>query len=430
MSRLAPVSTLIPWDEASDPRTVLREADPAVFIAIENERRRQQDHCELIASENYVSAAVLAAIGSCLTNKYAEGLPNARYYGGCEFVDSVEQLAIDRAKELFDADHANVQPHAGAQANMAAFFALLNPGDRVLGLKLDHGGHLTHGAKFNFSGKLYEFHGYGVDPKTEMLDYDVIRQLALEVRPQLILTGASAYSRLIDCAPLRVIADEVGAYLMMDMAHVAGLVAADLHPDPVPYCDIVTSTTHKTLRGARGGLVLSKAEHARKVDKAVFPGMQGGPLMHQIAGKAVALGEALQPGFKTYAQAVLDNMQALAKELMNQGLRLVSGGSDNHLALVDVTSFGIGGAVAEDALGRSGITVNKNLIPYDQRKPTDPSGIRIGTPAMTTRGLEPAEFRQIARWMGEVLRQPEAIGLHHRIAGEVRDLLSAYPVPA
>ncbi len=430
MSTLAPVLALIPWDEASDPRAVLREADPAVFIAIENERRRQQDHCELIASENYVSAAVLAAIGSCLTNKYAEGLPNARYYGGCEFVDSVEQLAIDRAKELFDADHANVQPHAGAQANMAAFFALLNPGDRVMGLKLDHGGHLTHGAKFNFSGKLYEFHGYGVDPKTEMLDYDVIRQMALEVRPQLILTGASAYPRLIDCAPLRAIADEVGAYLMMDMAHVAGLVAADLHPDPVPYCDIVTTTTHKTLRGARGGLVLSKAAHARKVDKAVFPGMQGGPLMHQIAGKAVSLGEALQPGFKAYGRAVLDNMQALARELMNQGLRLVSGGTDNHLALVDVTPFGIGGAVAEDALGRSGITVNKNLIPYDRRKPTDPSGIRIGTPAMTTRGLGPAEFRQIARWMSEVLRQPEATGLHHRIAGEVRDLLAAFPVPA
>ncbi len=430
MSTLAPDSTLIPWDEASDPRTILREADPAVFIAIENERRRQQDHCELIASENYVSAAVMAAIGSCLTNKYAEGLPNARYYGGCEFVDSVEQMAIDRAKELFGADHANVQPHAGAQANMAAFFALLNPGDRVLGLKLDHGGHLTHGAKFNFSGKLYEFHGYSVDPKTEMLDYDVIRQMALEVRPRLILTGASAYPRLIDCAPLRAIADEVGAYLMMDMAHVAGLVAVDLHPDPIPYCDIVTTTTHKTLRGARGGLVLSKAEHARKVDKAVFPGMQGGPLMHQIAGKAVALGEALQPGFKAYGQAVLNNMQALARELTNQGLRLVSGGTDNHLALVDVTPFGIGGAVAEDALGRSGITVNKNLIPYDQRKPTDPSGIRIGTPAMTTRGLGPAEFRQIARWMGEVLRQPEATGLHYRIAGEVRDLLAAYPVPA
>ena len=254
--------------------------------------------------------------------------------------------------------------------------------------------------------------------------------MALEVRPRLILTGASAYPRLIDCAPLRAIADEVGAYLMMDMAHVAGLVAVDLHPDPIPYCDIVTTTTHKTLRGARGGLVLSKAEHARKVDKAVFPGMQGGPLMHQIAGKAVALGEALQPGFKAYGQAVLNNMQALARELTNQGLRLVSGGTDNHLALVDVTPFGIGGAVAEDALGRSGITVNKNLIPYDQRKPTDPSGIRIGTPAMTTRGLGPAEFRQIARWMGEVLRQPEATGLHYRIAGEVRDLLAAYPVPA
>ncbi len=426
----APVSALVPWDEAPDPRPVLHQADPAVFGAIENERRRQQDHCELIASENYVSAAVLAAIGSCLTNKYAEGLPGARYYGGCEYVDSVEELAIARAKELFGADHANVQPHAGAQANMAAFFALLKPGDRVLGLKLDHGGHLTHGAKFNFSGKLYEFHGYGVDPKTEMLDYDVIHQMALDVRPQLILTGASAYPRLIDCAPLRQIADEVGAYLMMDMAHVAGLVAADLHPDPIPYCDIVTSTTHKTLRGARGGIVLCKAEHAKKVDKAVFPGMQGGPLMHQIAGKAVALGEALRPSFRAYGQAVLDNMQVLAHELTAQGLRLVSGGTDNHLALVDVTPFGIGGVAAEDALGRSGITVNKNLIPYDQRKPNDPSGIRIGTPAMTTRGLGPDEFRQIARWMGQILRQPEATGLHARIAGEVSDMLTAFPVPA
>ncbi|MBX7233947.1 MAG: serine hydroxymethyltransferase [Caldilineales bacterium] len=424
------MSHLAPWDQSPDPRAALRLADPAVFDAIEGERRRQQDHIELIASENYVSQPVLAAIGSAFTNKYAEGLPGARYYGGCEFVDIVEQLAIDRAKQLFGADHANVQPHAGAPANMAAFYALLNPGDRVLGMKLDHGGHLTHGAKFNFSGRTYEFHGYGVQPDTETLDYDVIRQMALEVQPRLILCGASAYPRLIDCAPLRAIADEVGAYLMMDMAHVAGLVAADLHPDPVPYCDIVTTTTHKTLRGARGGLVLCKADHARKVDKAVFPGLQGGPLVHQIAGKAVALGEALAPAFKSYAQAVLDNMQVLASELMAEGLRLVSGGTDNHLALVDVTPFGIGGATAETALGQAGITVNKNLIPYDARKPGDPSGIRIGAPAMTTRGLGAAEFQQIARWMAAILRHPDAGDLQKRIASDVSDMLAAFPVPA
>lgn len=420
----------LPWDQTPDPRCALRQSDPEVFAAIEGERTRQQNHIELIASENYVSPAVLAAIGSALTNKYAEGLPDARYYGGCEFVDIVEKLAIARAKQLFGAEHANVQPHAGAPANQAAYMALLAPGDRVLGMKLDHGGHLTHGAKFNFSGKTYTFYSYGVDRQTERLDYEAIRRLALEIRPRLILCGASAYPRQIDCAPLRAIADEVGAYLMMDMAHVAGLVAADLHPDPVPYCDIVTTTTHKTLRGARGGLILCKAEYARAVDKAVFPGLQGGPLMHQIAGKAVALGEALRPEFRQYAQAVLDNMQVLAQELLAAGLRLVSGGTDNHLALVDVTSFGIGGAAAEAALGRAGITVNKNLIPYDTRKPSDPSGIRIGSPAMTTRGLGAVEFRQIARWMVEVLRHPHDEARQRRIAGEVAEMLTAFPVPA
>ncbi len=420
----------LPWDQTPDPRCALRQSDPEVFAAIEGERTRQQNHIELIASENYVSPAVLAAIGSALTNKYAEGLPDARYYGGCEFVDIVEKLAIARAKQLFGAEHANVQPHAGAPANQAAYMALLAPGDRVLGMKLDHGGHLTHGAKFNFSGKTYTFYSYGVDRQTERLDYEAIRRLALEIRPRLILCGASAYPRQIDCAPLRAIADEVGAYLMMDMAHVAGLVAADLHPDPVPYCDIVTTTTHKTLRGARGGLILCKAEYARAVDKAVFPGLQGGPLMHQIAGKAVALGEALRPEFRQYAQAVLDNMQVLAQELLAAGLRLVSGGTDNHLALVDVTTFGIGGAAAEAALGRAGITVNKNLIPYDTRKPSDPSGIRIGSPAMTTRGLGAAEFRQIARWMVEVLRHPHDEARQRRIAGEVAEMLTAFPVPA
>ena len=423
-------SPLLPWDQAPDPRVILKDADPEVFAAIEQERQRQQDHIELIASENYVSRAVLAADGSVLTNKYAEGLPGARYYGGCEYVDIVEQLAIERAKKLFGAEHANVQPHAGAPANIAAYMALLKPGDKVLGMKLDHGGHLTHGAKFNLSGKIWEFHSYGVDRETEMLDYDAIRDLAKEVQPKLILAGASAYPRIIDFKALREIADEVGAYLMVDMAHIAGLVAAKLHPDPVPYCDVVTTTTHKTLRGARGGMILCKAEWARKVDKAVFPGLQGGPLMHQIAGKAVALGEALQPSFKTYAQNVLDNMQAMAEELTEAGLRLVSGGTDNHLALVDVTPFGIGGAIAESALGNAGITVNKNLIPYDTRKSMDPSGIRIGSPAMTTRGLGQDEFRQIARWMVTILRNPNDEVLAATIKAQVKEMLAAFPVPA
>ncbi len=430
MATLTSIKTITPWDEASDPRAELHQVDTALFEAIEDERQRQQDHVELIASENYVSAAVLAANGSVLTNKYAEGLPGARYYGGCEFVDVVENLAIERAKQIFGADHANVQPHAGSPANEAAYMALLKPGERVLGMKLDHGGHLSHGAKFNFSGKTYDFIGYGVDRKTEMLNYDSIRELALEVRPHLILCGASAYPRQIDCEPLRAIADEVGSKLMMDMAHIAGLVAADLQPDPVPYCDIVTTTTHKTLRGARGGLILSTAEYARRVDKAVFPGLQGGPLMHQIAGKAAAFGEVLRPDFKTYAQAILDNMQAMADELMNHGLRLVSGGTDNHVALVDVTSFGIGGAQAEVALGRAGITVNKNLLPYDDRKPMDPSGIRIGAPAMTTRKLGDAEFRQISRWMVAVLRNPEDTTLGLDIAQQVKSMLADFPVPA
>ncbi len=422
-------SPLLPWDQSPDPRTILKESDPAVFEAIEKERRRQQDHIELIASENYVSAAVLAADGSALTNKYAEGLPGARYYGGCEYVDIVEQLAIDRAKELFGAEHANVQPHAGAPANIAAYMALLQPGDKVMGMKLSHGGHLTHGAKFNLSGKIYEFHGYGVSRETEMLDYDAIRDMALEVRPRLILAGASAYPRKIDFKTLREIADEVDALLMVDMAHIAGLVATRLHPDPIPYCDVVTTTTHKTLRGARGGMILCKAEWARKVDKAVFPGLQGGPLLHQIAGKAVALGEALQPSFKVYAQNIIDNMQAMADELNAAGLRLVSGGTDNHLVLVDVTPFGIGGAIAEDALGRAGITVNKNLIPYDTRKSMDPSGIRVGSPAMTTRGLGQDEFRQIAHWMVAVLRKPDDDELIGSIAAQVREMLTAFPVP-
>lgn len=429
MSHIAQTKDRLAWDQTPDPRAILRQSDPEIFETIEKEYRRQQDHAELIASENYVSTAVLAAMGSILTNKYAEGLPGARYYGGCEFVDIIENIAIDRAKQLFGAEHANVQSHAGSPANEAAYMSVLKPGERVLGMKLDHGGHLTHGAKFNVSGRTYDFQGYGVDPETERLDYDAIRELALQVQPRLILCGASAYPRLIDAEPLRAIADEVGAYLMMDMAHVAGLVAAGLHPDPVPHCDLVTTTTHKTLRGARGGLILCKAELAKKVDKAVFPGLQGGPLMHQIGGKAVALGEALRPEFKAYAQAIIDNMAAMADELMAAGLRLVSGGTDNHLAIIDVTSVGIGGALAEDALVRAGLTVNKNLIPYDKRKPMDPSGIRVGSAAMTTRGLGTAEFRQLARWMVEILRQPENEELGGNIERKVTDMLVDFPIP-
>lgn len=423
------ILTRVAWDQSADPRPMLRQSDPEIFTAIEQEKQRQQDHIELIASENFVSKSVLAAMGSVLTNKYAEGQPGARYYGGCDYVDVVENLAIERAKKLFGAEYVNVQPHAGSPANLAGYMALLRPGDTVLGMKLDHGGHLTHGAKFNLSGKIYNFVGYGVERETEMLSYDAIRKLAHEVKPRMILVGASAYSRIIDCEPLRAIADEVGAYLMMDMAHIAGLVAAGLHPSPVPYCEVVTTTTHKTLRGARGGMILCKEAYGRKIDKAVFPGLQGGPLMHQIAGKAVALGEALKPEFKTYAQAVIDNMQVMAEELRAHGLRLVSGGTDNHLLLVDVTPFGIGGAIADEALTRAGITVNKNLLPFDERKPMDPSGIRLGSPAMTTRGLGKSEFRQIARWMVDVLRHPDDTALAARIAGEVRDMLADFPLP-
>ena len=401
-----------------------------IYAAIEKERARQTAGIELIASENYVSPAVLAAMGSVLTNKYAEGYPGRRYYGGCEFVDVVEQLAIDRAKELFGAEHANVQPHSGAQANAAAYMALLELGDVVLGLKLDHGGHLTHGFHLNQSGKLYNFKHYGVHQQTERLDYDELEALAHEHHPKLIVVGASAYPRHFDFPRLRAIADAVGARLMMDMAHVAGLIAADLHPDPVPYCDVVTSTTHKTLRGPRAGLILCREEWAKAIDKAVFPGIQGGPLMHIIAAKAVAFHEATQPDFKAYQQRTLDNAQALAAELVRQGLRLVSGGTDNHLMLVDMTPAGVTGKAAEKALDAAGIHTNKNMIPFDPKPPLTASGIRLGTPAATTRGFGPDDMHQVGRWIGEIVHHVEDPAVIERVHRDVIEFACRFPVPA
>ena len=413
---------------------ILHQQDPELYEAIEAERMRQQEGIELIASENYVSAAVLAALGSVLTNKYAEGYSGRRYYGGCQYVDVAENLAIERAKKLFGADHANVQPHSGAQANSAAYLALIQPGDTVLALKLDHGGHLTHGAAFNFSGKLYNFIHYGVHPETEQIDYDELAKMVLEHQPRLIVAGASAYPRWFDFQRLRQIANSVGAFLMMDMAHIAGLVAANLHPDPIPYCDVVTTTTHKTLRGPRGGMILCKADLAKKIDSAVFPGTQGGPLMHCIAAKAVAFGEALQPEFKAYAQRILDNAQALAGAFQKEGIRLVSGGTDNHLMLLDLRSVNgkqeINGKEAEAVLDHSGIHTNKNMIPYDPAKPTITSGIRVGTPCATTRGMGPKEMRKIAVWVCQVLRDPQNVDLQDATRQEVAQLCAVFPVPA
>ncbi|MCC7353332.1 MAG: serine hydroxymethyltransferase [Anaerolineae bacterium] len=428
-ARVAP-NGLQPWDEQPDPRAILRAQDLEVFAAIEMERHRQAEGIELIASENYVSPAVLAAAGCVMTNKYAEGLPGARYYGGCEWVDVVENLAIERAKKLFGADHANVQPHAGAQANAAAYLALIQPGDTVLAMKLAHGGHLTHGTKINSSGMIYNFVHYGVSQATEYIDYDEIEKLALEHKPKLIVAGASAYPRIIDFPRLRQIADQVGARLMVDMAHIAGLVAAGLHPSPIPYCDVVTTTTHKTLRGPRGGAIFCKAELAKVVDKAVFPGQQGGPLMHVIAAKAVAFGEALRPEFRAYQQRILDNAQALAAELNAQGMRLVSGGTDNHLILVDLRPIGVTGRDAEDALGAAAITVNKNMIPYDPQPAKVTSGIRVGTPAVTTRGFGPEEMRQVGRWMGRVLKNMGDETVRREVQQEVLRLCHRFPVPA
>lgn len=370
--------------------------DPEVAAAIAKEEERQRNKIELIASENFVSRAVMAAQGSVLTNKYAEGYPGKRYYGGCEYVDIVEDLARERVKKIFGAEHANVQPHSGAQANTAVYFAILKPGDTVLGMNLSHGGHLTHGSPVNISGMYYNFVAYGVDKETETIDYEVVRSLAQEHKPKLLVAGASAYPRVIDFTKLREIADEVGAYLMVDMAHIAGLVAAGIHPNPVPYAHFVTSTTHKTLRGPRGGLILCKQEFAQAIDKAIFPGIQGGPLMHVIAAKAVAFGEALKPEFKKYQKRIVENAKALAEALSEKGFRLVSGGTDNHLMLLDVRTKGLTGKEAEHILDEVGITVNKNTIPYDPESPFITSGIRIGTPAVTSRGMDTQAMQRIA----------------------------------
>ncbi|HEY7030906.1 MAG TPA: serine hydroxymethyltransferase [Thermomicrobiales bacterium] len=407
----------------------LRSTDPEVAAAIEGELYRQRDGIELIASENFVSSAVLRAVGSVLTNKYAEGYPGRRYYGGCEFVDQVETLAIERARALFGAEHANVQPHSGANANLAAYLSLLNPGDKILGLSLQEGGHLTHGLGVNFSGRLFEAHFYGLDRATGLIDYDALLVTAKEVRPRAIIAGASAYSRQIDFARFRAVADEVGAYLFADIAHPAGLIASGLHPSPIPHAHITMTTTHKTLRGPRGGMILTSAEFAKTVDKTIFPGLQGGPLMHVIAGKAVAFGEALQPAFRDYSRAIIDNAQTLASTLIAQGLPIVSGGTDTHVMLVDVGAIGLSGKQAEKALETVGITVNKNTIPGDTRPPTQGSGIRLGTPAITTRGFGSQEMRRIAEMIAEVLTNPDDPGVRERIAGEVRDLTSRFPLP-
>jgi glycine hydroxymethyltransferase len=408
----------------------LQNNDPEIFNAIAKEAERQHDGLEMIASENYTSPAVMEAAGSVLTNKYAEGYPGRRYYGGCEHVDVIENVARDRAKELFGAEFANVQPHSGSQANQAVYMTLLKPGDTVLGLDLAHGGHLTHGMKLNLSGQLYNFVHYGVNEQTHLLDFDQIASLAKEHKPKLIVAGASAYPREIEHGKFKEIADSVGALLFVDMAHYAGLVAAGVHDNPVEVADFVTTTTHKTLRGPRGGLILCKKSSAKDINRSVFPGMQGGPLMHVIAGKAVCFGEALKPEFKTYAQNVIDNAKALAEALTSGGLKLSTGGTENHLVLVDVTPFGIGGKIADAVLDRCGITVNMNMIPFDQRKPLDPSGVRIGTPALTTRGLGVTQMAEIGGWICQALKSPEDEALLTTIRSRVSDMCQHFPVPA
>jgi glycine hydroxymethyltransferase len=408
----------------------IEQEDPEVWAAIAGEIRRQEDGLEMIASENYTSPAVMQAVGSVLTNKYAEGYPGRRYYGGCEYVDVIEDLARDRAKQLFGGEHANVQPHSGSQANLCVYLSAVDPGDTVLGLDLAHGGHLTHGMKLNISGKLYHFLSYGVTPDTHRIDFDQVARLAREHKPKLIVAGASAYPREIPHDRFAQIARDCGAKLFVDMAHYAGLVAAGLHNSPVPVADFVTTTTHKTLRGPRAGLVLCKAEYAKDIDRNLFPGIQGGPLMHVVAGKAVCFGEALRPEFTQYARQIIANAQALALALLAGGLALVSGGTENHLMLADVTTLGIGGKLAEQALGRAGITVNKNMIPFDTRKPMDPSGVRIGTPALTTRGMGTDEMRRIGGWIVEALKSPDDAALARRVRGEVSSLCESFPVPA
>ena len=407
----------------------LADLDPEVAAALDGEDRRQRESIVLIASENYASKAVLASGSSVISNKYAEGYPGRRYYGGCEHVDVVESLAIERAKQLFGAEHANVQPHSGAQANMAVYFALLEPGDTVMGMQLDHGGHLTHGAKVNFSGRLYNFVSYGVDKETETIDYDEAERLAEEHKPKIIVAGYSAYPRLIDFPRFRAIADSVGAYLMVDMAHISGLIAGGAHPSPLPHAQIVTSTTQKSLRGPRGGFIMCTEELAKDIDFAVFPVMQGGPMMHTIAGKAVCFGQALMPDFGQYAHQVVENCQMMATGLSEAGMRLVSGGTDNHLLLVDVSPLGITGRQAERALESVGIIANKNAIPFDQRPPRVTSGLRLGTPAITSRGMGTEEAAQVASMVARVLGNIEDKESHRRVAEEVRELASGFPVP-
>lgn len=409
--------------------SALRETDAAIWEAIEHERTRQRDGLELIASENYTSAAVLEAVGSVLTNKYAEGYPGRRYYGGCEHVDTIESLARSRACQLFGAEHANVQPHAGSQANMAAYMSVMQPGDTFLAMDLAHGGHLTHGMSLNFSGQLYKPVHYGVRETDHRIDFDQVMKLAREHKPKVIVAGGSAYPREIDHAKFADIAREVGALLMVDMAHYAGLVAAKIYNSPVPVADFVMSTSHKTLRGPRSGFVLCKEVHAKALDKTVFPGLQGGPLEHVIAGKAVCFLEALQPSFKTYAEQVVKNAKTLADTLVAGGIRLASGGTDTHLMLCDVTTIGLTGKIAEQTLDRAGITANKNMIPYDQRKPLDPSGIRLGTAALTTRGMKEAEMRQVGEWILTVLRHVDDAAVVERTRKAIQEFCQNYPVP-
>lgn len=406
----------------------IRKVDPEIAELTEKELRRQQHHLELIASENMVSEAVMEAMGSHCTNKYAEGYPGKRYYGGCQFVDEIETLAIERAKKLFGAEHANVQPHSGAQANAAVYLAFLKPGDTILGLDLSHGGHLTHGAKVNSSGKYYDSHFYGVDPITEVIDYDKMREIALEVKPKMIVSGASAYPRIIDFKKIREICDEVGAYMFVDIAHIAGLVATGLHPSPVPYADVVSTTTHKTLRGPRGGLILCKKEYAKKVDSAVFPGNQGGPLMHIIAGKAVCFKEALDPSFKIYQEQVIKNAKAMSDRFVENGFKIISGGTDNHLMLVDVTPFGVNGRDVQNLLDKANITLNKNTIPNEQLSPQLASGVRIGTPAITTRGMKEDECIYIADLITELIKGGE--DKISEIQSKVIELCDKFPLYA
>ncbi|WP_447975604.1 serine hydroxymethyltransferase [Nitrospira sp. Kam-Ns4a] len=405
----------------------LKQTDPAVYKAIQGEERRQREKVLLIASENFASPAVLAAQGCLMTNKYAEGYPGRRYYGGCQFVDSVEALAIERCKRLFGADHVNVQPHSGSQANMAAYLSVLKPGDVILGMDLSQGGHLTHGSRVNFSGILFRSYFYGVDRATETIDYDAVGKIAEECRPRMIVVGASAYPRVLDFPKFREIADAVGAYLLVDIAHIAGLIAAGLHPNPVPYADFVTTTTHKTLRGPRGGIIMCRAEHAKAVDKTIFPGIQGGPLMHVIAAKAVALQEALSPAFQAYQQQVLANARALAAGLAERGYRVVSGGTDTHLMLINLSTKGLTGKEAEAALDAAGIVVNKNAVPYDERPPAVASGIRLGTPIVTTRGMREAEMQEIVGMIDRVLQHRSDKRVQREVRTQAKALCARFP---